>query len=286
MSNKVMLVDGMALLFRGFFATSFHGNYMRNEAGIPTNGVYQFLRYLLDAVQAFQPSHVICCWDMGSKTFRTEIFESYKGNREAPPAELIPQFDHAKQVTESLGILNIGIANFEADDCIGTLAKQFSSDHEVNILTGDQDLLQLVDESIEVAIMKKGIGNYEIYNHSNFFEKKGLLPSQIIDMKGLMGDSSDNYPGVKGIGEKTAFKLLQEYGTIEQMLEQLDTLPNGIKKKITADLEMLHLSKELATIKCDVEISCVLDDAVWNHDINQIKEKLIEIEFGNVAARI
>jgi len=281
-----MLVDGMALLFRGFFATSFRGNFMRNADGVPTNGVYQFLRYFLDAAAAFEPSHVICCWDMGSKTFRTEMYDSYKGNREAPPEELIPQFDHVKLVAESLGLANIGLANYEADDCIGTLAAVFAPEHEVIVLTGDQDMLQLVSENVHVAIMKKGIGNYDVYNQDNFFEKKGLLPEQIVDLKGLMGDSSDNYPGVKGIGEKTAFKLMQEYGTIEKLLEQLEELPKGIQTKISADLDNLHMSRDLARIRCDVDIQCTLDDATWEHDLEVIKEKLMELQFGNLASRI
>ena len=286
MANKIMLVDGMALLFRGFFATSFRGNFMRNADGVPTNGVYQFLRYFLDAAAAFEPSHVICCWDMGSKTFRTEMYDSYKGNREAPPEELIPQFDHVKLVAESLGLANIGLANYEADDCIGTLAAVFAPEHEVIVLTGDQDMLQLVSENVHVAIMKKGIGNYDVYNQDNFFEKKGLLPEQIVDLKGLMGDSSDNYPGVKGIGEKTAFKLMQEYGTIEKLLEQLEELPKGIQTKISADLDNLHMSRDLARIRCDVDIQCTLDDATWEHDLEVIKEKLMELQFGNLASRI
>jgi len=286
LANKIMLVDGMALLFRGFFATSFRGNFMRNADGVPTNGVYQFLRYFLDAAAAFEPSHVICCWDMGSKTFRTEMYDSYKGNREAPPEELIPQFDHVKLVAESLGLVNIGLANYEADDCIGTLAAVFAPEHEVIVLTGDQDMLQLVSENVHVAIMKKGIGNYDVYNQDNFFEKKGLLPEQIVDLKGLMGDSSDNYPGVKGIGEKTAFKLMQEYGTIEKLLEQLEELPKGIQTKISADLDNLHMSRDLARIRCDVDIQCTLDDAAWEHDLEIIKEKLMELQFGNLASRI
>src|SRR5690606_16853168 len=129
--------------------------------------------------------------------------------------ELIPQFDLVKEVVDAFDMPNIGIENFEADDCIGTLARQFSNENEVLILTGDQDILQLVEPGISVAIMRKGQGNYEVFTEENFYEKKGLQPKQIIDLKGLMGDTSDNYPGVKGIGEKTALKLLQEHETID-----------------------------------------------------------------------
>src|SRR5699024_3022667 len=203
----------MALLFRGFYATAFRGNNMKTSDGVPTNGVYQFLRYFLDALDRFRPTHVICCWDMGSQTFRTELYDKYKANRPTPPQELIPQFDLVKEVIEAFNFPNIGLQHFEADDCIGTLATMYANDHDVMILTGDQDILQLVDTHISVIIMKKGIGNYEVFNHDNFYDKKGIAPWQMVDLKALMGDSSDNYPGVKGIGEKTALKLIQEYGS-------------------------------------------------------------------------
>ncbi|MUK90720.1 5'-3' exonuclease [Ornithinibacillus sp. L9] len=283
MKQNVLLVDGMALLFRGFFATAYRGNFMRTSNGTPTNGIYQFLRYLLDAVDKFEPTHVICCWDMGSKTFRTEIYEAYKANRAAPPEELIPQFDLVKEVVDAFDMPNIGLENYEADDCIGTLARNFAADHQVMILTGDQDILQLVDEGIDVAIMKKGQGNYEVYNQQNFFEKKGIQPSQMIDLKGLMGDSADNYPGVKGIGEKTALKLLAEYETIDNLLENVDQLPKGVQTKIKNNMEMLKLSRNLAEIKCDVPISCQLEAAVWQYDEKKIKQKFDELEFKNLA---
>ncbi|MFC4557257.1 5'-3' exonuclease H3TH domain-containing protein [Virgibacillus kekensis] len=280
--NNILLVDGMALLFRGFFATSFRGNFMKTSKGIPTNGIYQFMRYFLDAVEKFEPTHVICCWDMGSKTFRTEMCNSYKANRSEPPEELIPQFDLIKEVIEAFSLPNIGVENYEADDCIGTLARQYATEHEVIILTGDQDILQLVDDGIRVAIMKKGQGNYDVFEKDSFLDKKGLLPKQIIDLKGLMGDSSDNYPGVKGIGEKTALKLLQEYETIDSLLENIDNLPKGAQTKIQTNLDMLHLSRDLAAIRCDVPVDCSLDQAKWAYDKAKIEAKFEELEFNNL----
>ncbi|AUJ26487.1 5'-3' exonuclease [Virgibacillus dokdonensis] len=268
--HQIMLVDGMALLFRGFFATAFRGNFMKTSEGMPTNGVYQFLRYFLDAVHTFEPTHVICCWDMGSKTFRTEMYADYKANRDKPPVELIPQFDLAKQVVDHFNMPNIGLENYEADDCIGTLAKIYAKDHEVTILTGDQDILQLVDDGIRVAIMKKGQGNYDLFHQHNFYEKKGIQPKQIIDLKGLMGDPSDNYPGVKGIGEKTALKLIQEHGSIDALIANINTLPKGVQTKIKTNMDMLLLSRSLAEIKCNVPITCELDRALWNYDRERI----------------
>ncbi|WP_042223651.1 5'-3' exonuclease [Oceanobacillus manasiensis] len=284
--KQILLVDGMALLFRGFFATSFRGNFMVTKQGVPTNGVYQFMRYFLDAVETFSPTHVVCCWDMGSKTFRTEMYEGYKANRDAPPIELVPQFDLVKEVVEAFDMPNIGLENFEADDCIGTLARTYATENDVTILTGDQDILQLVEEHIQVAIMRKGQGNYEVFTNENFYEKKGITPRQVIDLKGLMGDSSDNYPGVKGIGEKTALKLIKEHGTIDELLVNIDSLPKGVQTKIKANLDMLHLSRSLAEIKCDVPISCELDGALWNYDKDKIEKKFDELEFKNLVKLI
>jgi 5'-3' exonuclease len=281
-ANKVLLVDGMALLFRGFYATAFRGNFMKTSQGIPTNGIYQFLRYFLDAVDRFEPTHVICCWDMGSKTFRTDLFTGYKANRGAPPEELIPQFDLIKEVVEAFDMPNVGVVNFEADDCMGTLAHHYKMDQDVLILTGDQDILQLVDDGVSVAIMKKGQGNYDLFTSENFYEKRGITPRQIIDLKGLMGDTSDNYPGVKGIGEKTALKLIQEYDSIDNLLVNMEQLPKGIRSKIETNIEMLHLSKELAEIKCDVPVSCALETALWEYDKSIITEKFRELELKNL----
>lgn len=281
MKKRILVVDGMALLFRGFFATSFRGYFMENKDGVPTNGVYQFLRYFLDAVNEFEPSHVICCWDMGSKTFRTEKYDQYKANRDAPPEELIPQFELVKEIVSLFNIPNIGVQNYEADDCIGTLTKKLSLDHEVVVLTGDLDILQLVEPNVEVAIMRKGIGNYEVFKTDNFIEKVGLRPGQIVDLKGLMGDSSDNYPGVRGIGEKTATKLLLEYDNIEEILLNVDKLTKGVRTKLNEDIDMLHLSRKLAEIYCEVPLEYDLDEAIWSYNKEHLAEQFINISMDH-----
>src|SRR5690625_4275336 len=234
----------MALLFRGFFATSFRNQFMYNEKGIPTNGVFQFLRYFLDGINTFKPTHVIACWDMGSQTFRTDIYEKYKANRGDPPEELIPQFDLVKEAIDIFNIPNVGIENYEADDIIGTLARKYQNEAEVIILTGDLDMLQLVDDNISVAIMRKGLGNYEVFNKINFLEKKGILPEQIVEFKGLTGDSADNYPGIKGIGEKTALKLLTKYKTMDDILLNLNEHTKGIQTKLTTDIDNFKIRSE------------------------------------------
>lgn len=285
-NNKILLVDGMALLFRAFYATAMSGYFMINSKGIPTNGVHGFVRHMLTAVHHFEPSHVVCCWDMGSKTFRTELYPEYKGNRGEPPIELIPQFDLVKEVVASFDIPNIGLKGFEADDCIGTLAQQYKKKHKVIILTGDQDILQLVDEDIKVALLRNGYGNYEVFQPELLVERKGIKPGQMVDLKALMGDSSDNYPGVRGIGEKTAVKLLNQFETIEGILDNLDSLSKGQRCKIEQDLEMLHLSRKLAKIHCEVPVHCSLDEALLAIDRAKVLGKFKELEFKGLEKLI
>lgn len=277
--KRLLLIDGMALLFRSFYATSVYNRFMYTSTGIPTNGVQGFVKHMLTSIETFEPTHVVCCWDMGSKTFRTEMFDDYKANRPAPPEQLIPQFDLVKEVVESFDIPNIGLEGYEADDCIGTIAKMYRDDAEIMILTGDQDILQLLDEKISVALIKNGYGNYEVHSPDSFFEKKGLTPTQLIDLKAIMGDPSDNYPGVKGIGEKTATKLLLEHNTIEGILENLSNLTKSQQKKFEESLELLHLSRELAEIKCDVPVACTLDTAEITFSKDKIYTKFDELEF-------
>jgi 5'-3' exonuclease len=281
--QRALLVDGMALLFRAYYATSYGGVIRRTSAGLPTNAVYGFIQYFFDAVAAFGPTHVVCCWDMGSATFRTEAYGAYKGNRGDPPPELIPQFDLAKEAAFEMGVRNVGLAGYEADDCIGTLAGRFREACEVYILTGDRDLLQLVDERVKVAIMKKGRSNYAVYDPAALMAETGLTPGQIVDLKGFMGDASDNYPGVKGIGEKTALRLLAEYGSVDGVLAHLDRLPQSVRAKIESSLDMLHLSRDLARIRVDVPIACALDDCRWELRTDAALRLFERLEFGSLA---
>ncbi|WP_129728190.1 5'-3' exonuclease [Ectobacillus funiculus] len=276
--KKVLLIDGMALLFRSFYATSVYGRYMETKSGVPTNGVNGFVKHVTAAVQAVQPTHAVACWDMGSTTFRTESYEHYKANRAAPPDELIPQFDLVKEASAMLGMPNIGLKGYEADDCIGTLAKQYASEAEVMILTGDTDLLQLANETVTIMLLQKGMGNYKYYTPEVIFEERGIKPWQIVHVKAFMGDTSDNYPGVKGIGEKTAHRLIQQFGTTEGVLQNLAHLTKAQQTKIENDLENLQLSLQLAAIHCEVPIVCSLDEALldWNEQRIQTVYRAME----------
>lgn len=286
MHNRTLIVDGMALLFRAYFAHSYSGYIRKTSSGMPVNAVYGFVQYLFDAVKEFKPTHLICCWDMGSTTFRTEKYPDYKANRPDAPEELVPQFSLVKDVVASLGIPNFGLAGYEADDCIGTIARQLEEKSSVYILTGDHDMLQLVTDQVHVVIMKKGKSNYQVYTPGFLLEEKGLQPAQIIDLKGFMGDTSDNYPGVRGIGEKTALKLITEYGSVEGVLENLDKLAAGVRTKIEKDREMLLLSRELATIQTDVPIECELHECHWSIPRENAVQKFTELEFSGLMKLI
>ncbi|MBA9027749.1 5'-3' exonuclease [Peribacillus huizhouensis] len=277
-----LLVDGMALLFRAFYATAVTGQFMINSKGVPTNAVQGFLKHMLMAIDHFSPSHVAVCWDMGSKTFRNDLFPDYKANRSEAPIEMVPQFELAKEAVEAFNIPNIGVAGYEADDCIGTIAKLAMNESHVSILTGDQDMLQLIDDRISVVLLKKGYGNYEVHNGASFFEWKGITPKQMIDLKALMGDTADNYPGVKGIGEKTALKLLIQYENIEGILNNIALLTKAQQTKIQAAVDMLHLSRQLAEIKCDVPVSCALETSVYRFDHEKVRRLAEDHEFKTI----
>ncbi|PTG41604.1 flap endonuclease, partial [Staphylococcus cohnii] len=272
MSKKILLIDGMALLFRHFYATSLHKQFMRNSSGIPTNGVQGFVRHVFTAINEIQPSHVAVCWDMGKSTFRNEMFDGYKQNRPAPPEELIPQFDYVKEISNQFGFVNMGVQNYEADDVIGTLAHQYSQQNQIFVITGDKDILQCINPNVEIWLTKKGFNLYNRYTLDRFQNEYGLNPLQLIDVKAFMGDSADGYPGVKGIGEKTAIKLIQNHGSVEAVIDALNELTPGQRHKIEDNLYNLKLSKSLAKIHTEVPIntSDLLNDMKFGTELAEI----------------
>ncbi|MEB7401945.1 5'-3' exonuclease [Mammaliicoccus sciuri] len=272
MSNKILLIDGMALLFRHFYATSIHKQFMRDSKGIPTNAVQGFIRHSYTVINDIKPTHVAVCWDMGSKTFRNDMFEAYKSNRVAPSEEMIPQFDRAKEIAEKLGLLNLGITNYEADDVIGTISKRAQEKgHETYVVSGDRDLLQCINTDVDIWLTKKGFNIYNKYDIHKFREEYGLEPHQLVDVKAFMGDTADGYPGVKGIGEKTAIKLIQQYQYVENVLENINELTAGQQKKIITYRDDLAMSKQLAQIHTDVplETEDLLNQMTYHHEIEQ-----------------
>lgn len=257
---KLLLIDGMAVLFRSFFATSAMGHYFPNSEGVPTNAIQGFVRHTLTAASLFEPTHMAVCWDMGAHTFRNDLFEGYKANRPAPAPELLPQFDMTRELSEQIGWKNYGIPGMEADDLIGSLVCEWEGKADITIVTGDKDLLQLLRPGVSIAFMKKGYAVYDIYTEDRFVEEYEIPPHRFVEIKAFTGDASDGYPGVKGVGPKTALKLIKEHETVENVIKNIESLAPAMKKKIENDMDMLLLSKKLAQIHCEIEFSDSLNE--------------------------
>ncbi len=256
--EKLLLLDGNSLAYRAFFALPL----LANESGIHTNAVYGFTTMLQKILEEEKPTKMLVAFDAGKTTFRHETFDEYKGGRQKTPPELSEQFPYLRKLIDAYQIKRYEKELYEADDIIGTLAKQAENkDMEVIIVSGDKDLTQLATEQVSVYITRKGMTDIEKYTPSHIEEKYGLTPKQIIDMKGLMGDPSDNIPGVPGVGEKTAIKLLKEYGSVEALYEQIDGMKKSkMKEKLEANEEQARMSKKLATIFTDAPIDISLED--------------------------
>ncbi|WP_028400938.1 DNA polymerase I [Ectobacillus panaciterrae] len=262
MKKKVVLLDGNSIAYRAFFALPL----LNNDKGIHTNAIYGFTMMLMRILEEEKPTHMLVAFDAGKTTFRHKTFSEYKGGRQKTPPELSEQFPFIRELLDAFHIKRYELENYEADDIIGTLAKEADSENvEVKVISGDRDLLQLVSETTKVSITRKGITEVEEYTPEALFEKYSLTAKQIIDMKGLMGDTSDNIPGVPGVGEKTAIKLLKEFETVENLYENLEGVSGKkLKEKLEANKEQALMSKELATINTTAPIAVHLHDIAYN----------------------
>lgn len=250
--KKVLLIDGNALMYKSFFASAFFLKKGEgfDDRGNPINALRTFSTMILNLTEMFNEHNMLVAFDArGVKTYRSE-HDFYKAGRSKMPEELIYQKPLIEEALDVAGIEHYASQDFEADDIIGILSKQFSSEGaQVDIITSDKDLLQLVDTNVNVHISKTGVSEMIEYNISNFGDLYyGLTPKQVIDMKGIMGDSSDNLPGIKGIGEKGAVKLLQEHGSLEKIIEVCETFTPGLTSKVKEGQEMGVLCKSIATI--------------------------------------
>lgn len=277
--EKIIMVDGNNLLFRSYYATAYNGNFMKNSKGFPTNGLYGFVNMINKIMNEEKPTHMIVAFDKG-KTFRHSEYAEYKGGRDETPDELKVQFPIAKELLTNMGIKYYEIDNYEADDIIGTFAKYCEMDPEFEglIVSSDKDLLQLISDEVEIKLLKQK--DYIRYNKTSFKEDYGIEPIRIIDLKALMGDSSDNIPGVKGIGEKTALKLLQQYNSLDGVYENLNELTPKMREKLEIDKENAYLSYHLATIIRDVPMEINIKDIkVKEKNIEKLNEMYEELEF-------
>ncbi|MCF6138193.1 DNA polymerase I [Pseudalkalibacillus berkeleyi] len=283
--KKLVLIDGNSIAYRAFFALPL----LNNDKGVYTNAVYGFTTMLLKVLEDEAPSHILVAFDAGKTTFRHKTYGEYKGGRQKTPPELSEQFPLIRELLDAFDIKRYELENYEADDIIGTLSKQTdASEWEVKVITGDKDLLQLVDEHVKVSLTKKGITDVDTYDLNLVEERYGLKPEQIIDMKGLMGDSSDNIPGVPGVGEKTAIKLLKEFGTVEKVLESIDQVSGKkLKEKLEDNKEQAEMSKKLATIEVDAPIEIKLDTCGYKKDAPaKVVELFKELGFNSLIDRV
>ena len=241
--NKLILVDGNNLMFRSYFATAYSGNLMKNSKGEATNALYGFVNMINKIISEENPTYMAVAFDIG-KNFRHEKYEEYKAGRNETPKDLLEQMPKARVLLDAMGIKHFEVENFEADDIIGTISKMVLANKDFNatIVSSDKDLLQLINEEVDVKLLKtKG---FIRYNEETFKNDYGIDPIRMIDLKALMGDASDNVPGVKGIGEKTALKLLQEYGTLENIYANIDSIKGSLHDKLVNDRQSAFFSKE------------------------------------------
>lgn len=284
MGNTMIVIDGNSLIHRAFYALP----PMKKRDGAPTNAVYGFMTMLFGLVDSYQPQYMAVAFDRREKTFRHQMFEEYKAGRRKTPDELIAQFPILKHTLDILGIARLELAGYEADDILGTLSHQYAGeDMEVYLVTGDRDAFQLVTDHVRVLMTRKGVSDLEVFDEAHMQEVYSLRPSQIVDLKSLMGDSSDNIPGVPGVGEKTAVKLLSQFGTLDSLYSHLDELPkNKLHEKLELNRELAYLSQKLARIDQNIPLNTKLSELAFaGLQDDSLRQALEELEFTSLLKR-
>ena len=284
--KKLILVDGNNLIFRSYFATAYSGNMMKNSKGFPTNAIYGMVNMLNKVINDEKPDYMVVAFDTG-KTFRHEEYEDYKKGRAETPDDLLIQFDKAKEVLTGMGIKHLEIENYEADDIIGTIAEdaEKKGDIETIVVSSDKDLLQLIDKNTKVKLIKKN--DFLLLDEEGLKKEMGITPSQVIDLKALEGDPSDNIPGVKGIGEKTALKLLSEYGSLENIYQNIDKITGKVRENLELYKEDAMKSYRLVTLYKDVPLDYNFEDLKYQGINKELLTQLFEeLEFYSFFKKI
>ncbi len=281
--ETVLLVDGHALIHRAYHALP----PFKTSKGVPTNAVYGFFTMLYKAVNDFQPTYLAICFDTPKPTFRQELYEKYQIQRPRADDELIAQFPLLKGLLDEAGIFRAEKEGYEADDVIGTIASTASLEGiKTLILTGDKDLMQLIDGNIFVVTPQIGFSKTKVYDRNEVIDKYGIAPEQIADYKALVGDPSDNYPGIKGIGPKGATELLKQFGTIENMTNNLDQIENEkVRQLIRNNKDNLELSKKLSYIVTNVPLEYSLKAAKFGGFKEDLRDAFMELEMRSLAVR-
>ncbi len=281
--GRVILIDAHSLIYRAFFALP----PMSTSAGEVTNAVYGFTS-MLAIVLASRPEYAVAAFDLAAPTFRSKEYEEYKAGRRAMPEDLRPQIEKVREVLTGFNIPIYGVPGYEADDVIGTFARIAEErGHPVTIVSGDLDCLQLVSDSVEALVPRRGITDTFVYGPDQVRQRYGFEPHQLIDFKALRGDTSDNIPGVPGVGDKTAATLVQKYGTVESLLEHVDELPEGrLKTSLKANADQVRLGKRMVTIVRDVPVELDLENARWTHyDYDKVRTVFDRYEFRQLLSR-
>lgn len=277
MNKHVILIDGNNLLFRSYYATAYGGSLMKNSKGFPTNALFGFTNMINKIVNEEKPEYILVAFDKG-KNFRHDKYDNYKAGRIETPSDLLKQFPYAYKILEAMGILPINLENYEADDIIGTFANMVdkTDDYTATIISSDKDLLQLITDKVKVKLLKQS--GFIMMDKLTFKETYKCDPVKMIDLKALMGDASDNIPGVKGIGEKTAINLISEYSSLENLYNNIDNIKGKTKEKLELDKDNAFFSKELATICKEAPIGINLEDIKYKGNdevkLNSIYEEL------------
>lgn len=283
--KKLVLIDGNNLMFRSYYATAYTGNIMKNSKGLPTNALYGFANMINKIVAEENPIYIAVAFDIG-KNFRKAKYDFYKEGRNATPEELKIQMPIARKILDGMGIKYLEKEPYEADDIIGTLVHQaeLDPDFDVTIISSDKDLLQLINFETDIKLLKQD--SHIRYNERTFKEEWKIDPIKIIDLKGLMGDASDNIPGVKGVGEKTALKLLQEYGSVENIYENIDNIKGALKQKLLDGKDSAFMSKEIATIYKEVPLDVDFESLKYLKVQPQLKDIYQDLEFYSLLSKM
>ncbi|HFI0056472.1 TPA: DNA polymerase I [Streptococcus suis] len=289
--NKLLLIDGSSVAFRAFFALYNQIDRFKSPTGLHTNAIYGFNLMLDHMMKRIEPTHILVAFDAGKTTFRTEMYADYKAGRAKTPDEFREQFPFIRQMLDAMGVKHYELAQYEADDIIGTLdkmAERIETPFDVTIVSGDKDLIQLTDENTVVEISKKGVAEFEEFTPAYLMEKMGITPAQFIDLKALMGDKSDNIPGVTKIGEKTGLKLLIEHGSLEGIYENIDSMKaSKMKENLINDKDQAFLSKTLATIDTNAPIEIGLDDIAYTgSNIEELAQFYDDMGFKQLRAQL
>ena len=281
--DKLVLIDGFAILHRAYHAMP----PLTNKKGQPTNAIYGFVSMLIRIISDLKPTHIVVCMDENAPTFRHKAFKTYQAQRPKMDNELTTQIEKTKEVIKAFDIPMLSQKGFEADDIIGTLAQKNKNKIDVVIVTGDRDILQLVDDKVKVFMPIIGLSNGKLFGKEETIERMGVVPNLIPDYKALVGDPSDNYFGVSGIGPITAIKLLDEFKSVDEIYKNIKKIQPKVAEKLSKDKESALMSYKLATIIKDVKVNLDLKDAArWDLDSKKVLELFEELGFKTLTERI